>query len=205
MGNGSWVRMGLTGKVMSSTVHTEGWVSLEIPPEHEERAKRLRLERDLQYGNIYSVAKTDERWVGDLGEMAFKSWLRHEGIEDFDWILDGAAGQPDFVMTGGARVGVKTVKRKVPPRMGYAAQITARHAEEPVDQFFFLTYEIDRKRMWFLGAIDRGSFLRESRFYGAGEWVHPNYQVREGHEIYNIEIDRLVRPSEWIAQVATQT
>jgi hypothetical protein len=68
-----------------------------IAPEYEKRAKQMRAERDRQYGNIYAEAATDERWVGDLGEMVFNSWFKHEGIQGFEWVLDDAAGQPDFV------------------------------------------------------------------------------------------------------------
>lgn len=116
-------------------------------------------------------------------------------------MLDDAAGKPDFVTALNIRIGVKTVKRKVPPREDYTAQITARHAEEPIDHYFFMTYEIAQRRMWLLGGIDRVRFLKESRYYGAGEWVHPNYQIRQGHEIYNIEIAKLTSPTCWIAQV----
>lgn len=52
-----------------------------IGPEYEERAKQIRAERDRQYGNIYVEAATNKRWVGDLGEMVFNSWLRHESIQ----------------------------------------------------------------------------------------------------------------------------
>ncbi|QXI37521.1 hypothetical protein [Pseudomonas xantholysinigenes] len=185
----------------NSQVHPQGWISVLIAPEHEVRAKQMRAERDRQYGNIYTEVATDERWVGDLGEMVFNSWFKHEGIQSFRWILDDAAGQPDFVTGLNIRVGVKTVKRKVPPRNDYTAQITARHAEEPIDHYFFMTYEIAERRMWLLGGIGRERFLEESRYYSAGEWVHPNYQIRRGHEIYNIEISKLNPPKDWIAQV----
>ncbi|GFZ62218.1 hypothetical protein PSE10A_47290 [Pseudomonas amygdali pv. eriobotryae] len=186
----------------NSQVHPQGWISLSIAPEHEERAKQIRAGRDRQYGNIYTEAATDERWVGDLGEMVFNSWLKHEGIRDFEWVLDDAAGKPDFVTALNIHIGVKTVKRKVPPRKDYTAQITARHTEEPIHQFFFMSYEIEKRRMWLLGGINREQFLRDARYYGAGDRVHANYQIRQGHEIYNIEISKLVPPTEWIKTVA---
>ncbi|MEW5288281.1 hypothetical protein ABW286_03645 [Erwinia papayae] len=186
----------------NSQIHPQGWISLLIAPEHEERARRMRAERDRQYGNIYTEATTDERWVGDLGEMVFNSWFKHEGIQDFEWVLDDAAGKPDFVTALNVRVGVKTVKRKVPPREDYTAQITARHAEEPIDQFFFMTYELAKRRMWLLGGISREIFLQQARYYGAGESVHANYKIRPGHEIYNIEIAKLISPKTWIKTVA---
>ncbi len=182
----------------NSTLHPQGWISVIIPTVHEQRAQRMRAERDRQYGNIYVEADTDERWVGDLGEKAFDSWLKHEGVVNCRWILDNAAGKPDFITAKNKSVGVKTVKRKVSPRVGYTAQITARHASEPIDYFFFLTYEFKQHRMWLLGGIDKQTFLREARYYAAGERVHENYQIRPGHEIYNIELTKLIPPQEWL-------
>jgi len=100
-----------------------------------------------------------------------------------------------------ADFGVKSVKRKVPPLESYTAQITARHAAEPIDHYFFMSYEYTKHRMWLLGGIERERFLREARYHTAGEWVHNHYQIREGHEIYNIEIDKLIVPKMWLAQV----
>ncbi len=67
-----------------------------------------------------------------------------------------------------------------------------------------MSYEIAKHRMWLLGGIDRTCFLREARYYGAGEWVHDNYQIREGQEIYNIGIAKLIPPKDWIAQVTRE-
>lgn len=184
-----------------SKTHPQGWISVPVPPEFEARAKQMRVERDRQYGNIYVETCTDERWVGDLGEIVFNSWFKHEGVTGFQWVLDAVAGKPDFITALNIRIEVKSVKRQVPPIESYTAQITARHAKEPIDQYFFMSYEINKRRMWLLGGIERELFLRDARYYSAGEWVHKNYQVRAGHEIYNLEITKLVRPKDWIAQV----
>ncbi len=192
MGSGSW------GLMKINQVLPVDWISVDVSKEHENKARDVRAERDRQYGNIFKEAKTDERWVGDLGEMVFDAWLKSERVEGFVWIQDDAAGKADFVLPLNIHVGVKTVKRKVAPRDGYTAQITARHAEEPIEQFFFMSYEISERRMWMLGGIDRARFLKEARYYGAGEFVHKDYQIRPGHEIYNIEISKLVRPKIWL-------
>lgn len=105
-------------------------------------------------------------------------------------------------MKGGTSISVKTVKRKGPPGLSYTAQISAKHADEPVDQFFFMSYEIAARKMWLLGGIDRNGFLDRARYYQAGEAVHQNYVIRPGHEIYNIEIGLLVDPKLWLRSVA---
>lgn len=186
---------------MTSKEYPQGWIAVDISEANERWAKAKRIERDQLYGNIYQETATDERWVGDLGELVFDKWLKHNRVEGYAWILDEAAGAPDFQFASGIRIGVKTVKRKVPPREGYTAQITARHTEEPIEQFFFMTYEIAQRCMWLLGGIDKQGFLDGARHYSAGSQVHANYTIREGHEIYNIDIGKLVPPREWLRRL----
>ncbi len=156
----------------------------------------MRAQPDEPYGKIYAEVDTDDRWAGEVGEIGFCTWLRRQELTDFEWILEDVAGRPDFVL-GGSTVGVKTVKRKVRMQPHYIAQITARHAHEPVDYFFFACYEFRRQRLWLLGGIERDLFLRKACYYGRGEWVHAHYQIRPGHEIYNIEVSQLTPPAEW--------
>lgn len=182
----------------SSRQHPQGWISVLVPSGALERARGIRAERDRQYGNIFTEMDSDERWVGDLGELVFYQWLKHEQVREFEWIEHDAAGKPDFIIGRHTRVGVKTVKRKGAVRDGYTAQITARHADEPIEQFFFMSYEFPASTMWLLGGIDRQRFLKTARYYRASEYVHENYQVREGHEIYNIDIAELVPPRTWL-------
>ena len=186
---------------MTAEEYPQGWIVVDISEANERWAKAKRAERDQQYGNLYQEAITDERWVGDLGELVFDKWLKHHRVERYNWILEGAAGAPDFQLASGIRIGVKTVKRQVSPRKGYTAQITARHTKEPIEHFFFMTYEIAKRRMWLLGGIDKQGFLDKAIYYPAGSQVHANYTIREGHEIYNIDIGELVRPHEWLSRL----
>ena len=75
--------------------------------------------------------------------------------------------------------------------------VIVSHADEPIDHYFFMSYEVAQKKMWLLGGIDRETFLTLAKRYNAGDWVHPNYQIRPGHEIYNIEI----APRQWLALI----
>jgi len=175
----------------------QNWISIDLDNDWEDEAKKIRKERDAQYGNIFEVKDTDMRWVGDLGEMVFNDWLKRNAAIVATWHLDDPAGKADFTLAGGATVGVKTVKRKVPPRSGYEAQVTEAHAKEPVDFFFFLSYEFLEKRMWLLGGIEKSRFLANARYIGPGEFVHANYQVRPGHAIYNMDIGLLTSPDLW--------
>lgn len=164
-------------------------------------AKRLRAERDRVYPNLYRELPGHERWVGDLGEQLFDRWIRalRTDVEFHDELC--AAGRPDFTI-GGRTVGVKTVKRTVPMRPGYTAQISTKHAEEPVDYFFFCSYEAPKQRLWLLGGISVARFMRFARHYGPGEQVHPGYTVPDDHAIYNAPVDILVRPALWLDTLA---
>jgi hypothetical protein len=150
------------------------------------------------YGNIFQEKDTDLRWVGEIGEICFDQWARSTTKLPVEWVKDNAAGRPDFRI-GEIPLGMKTVKRKEGVKPGYTAQITARHAQEPVEHFFFASYEYPCRRLWLLGGITKVQFLKDARYYQAGEKVHANYTIREGHEIYNIEIAKLMPPAKWIA------
>ncbi|SFS83763.1 hypothetical protein SAMN04487906_1826 [Zhouia amylolytica] len=176
------------------------FIYVDVTPEQIAKAIKIRKSRDEQYGNIYHEVDSDLRWVGDLGEICFNKWLKGKGLTGFEWHLDNAAGKPDFTING-VKIDVKTVKRKVPPRMNYTAQITARHKDTPVDELFFFSYEFQIKRLWFLGGIKKKDFLKKADYFKAGDRVHSNYVIREGHEIYNAPIEILLKPDDWINDI----
>src|SRR5690606_36703471 len=97
------------------------------------------------------------------------------------------------------RIGVKAFQRKVRQRLGCTAQVSARYAAEPIEHCFFLTYELAERRLWLLDGIEQSRFLREASLSTARDSVHANYQIREGHEIYNIEVERLIAPAAWLS------
>lgn len=68
----------------------------------------------------------------------------------------------------------------------YTAQVTAKPSLEPVDAFFFLSFDFKRNQLWLLGGIEKADFLRQAQYYSPGDKVHANYTIREVHEIYNI-------------------
>ena len=92
-------------------------------------------------------------WGDCPGPLADNENIPHLWLSD-----DEAAGKHDFDISG-IKVGAKTVKRQVPMRPHYTAQITAQHAKEPIDHFFFMCFEVPRKVMWLLGGITKEDFL----------------------------------------------
>jgi hypothetical protein len=175
-------------------------IPLTVTDALEQQAKEIRENRDMIFGNIYYEAESDIRWIGDLGELCFNQWLEQNQIIDYSWEVEDVAGKPDFVING-KRVDVKTVKRRVPPKPNYTAQITARHKDHPIDELFFMSYEFKIKKMWLLGGISLINFLKVAKQYKAGDIVHSNYSIRQGHEIYNAEISLLHPPLTWLEEV----
>lgn len=173
------------------------WLSFTVSDTMIEKAVKIRQERDEKYGNIFQEKATDKRWVGDLGEIVFNWWLKQNGISGFQWHLNNAAGKSDFTIND-ITIDVKTVKRKVPPRRHYTAQITARHAAMKLDELFFCSYEFEKKVMWLLGGISKNDFMQVAELHKEGNKVHDAYEIREGHQIYNAYIHYLTPPLEWI-------
>lgn len=177
------------------------WVSLPVSRDHEMLARSIRAERDALYPNLYAEAATDARWSGDLGEILLNDWFVANGASGVQWVREAAAGKSDFELPSGTSIGAKTVKRQDCPKLDYTAQISARHAKEPSDWLFFMTYCPSQRLLWLLGAIESNRFMHEARYYGPGDQVHPNYTIRPGHEIYNIGLNRLFAPARWLPWV----
>lgn len=178
--------------------YSRPFIVLPVSKEEREFAELIRAHRDAQYPNLFMARQTDQRWVGEVGEHLAHRWLLTQGVAA-EWVTSKAAGQPDLLLQG-FRIGVKTVKRKGPPRPQYTAQISARHCEEPVDFFLFASYDITKDMIYFLGAISKPLFLDQATYFGPGDQVHPNYVIREGHAIYNIEISKLTSLERWLQE-----
>lgn len=154
-------------------------------------AKEIRSERDRLYKNIYEEESSDMRWVGDLGEIVVNDLLRMCRPNETEWHLDDVVNKPDFTFCG-ITLDVKTVKRKVPIKTSYTAQITAKHANTPVQYLVFTSYEFTKNKMHILGAIEKSQFLRIADYFGEGDNVHENYKIRKGHEIFSMKISDMI-------------
>jgi hypothetical protein len=174
------------------------FISIPVTEDIENKAKQIRLKRDSIYKNIYKEENSDIRWIGEVGEICFNNWLQQNLKINFEWITENVVKKPDFIINN-IGIGVKTVKRQVPPQLHYTAQITAKHLfDEPSQGLFFISYEFQIKKLWLLGGISKIHFIKNAKYYGEGECVHQNYKIRKGHEIYNIDISKLIPPDKWI-------
>ena len=54
--------------------------------------------------------------------------------------------------------------------------------------------------MTLIGGISKSEFKNHAIYYGEGAQVHAHYTIRHGHEIYNIDVNKLIPPDEWLTQ-----
>lgn len=180
---------------------SKGWPMLCAPESWETVAQRIRKENDARYSQLFPREDGDMPWVGEIGEFGFYFWLKKHCIP-FEWITKDTLGKPDFIVNG-KTVDLKTVKRKRPVLIDYTCQVAAKQAQATRhDWFFFASYEYPKRILSLLGAMRRDELLLKADYYGPGDWVHPNYQIRDGHAIYNVSISQLVPPHEWLRMVA---
>jgi hypothetical protein len=187
------------------TVKMSDIVTFDVSDAMIEQAKRMRNERDKIYGNIFKERESDLRWVGDLGEIVIDYALRQCRPKETIWHNQlHAAGDHDFTFCG-LPLEVKTVKRKVPLRPHYKAQITARHMESPAPWLIFASYEFPQKKMHIKGVMHKIEFKQKAEYFEAGEKVHEHYTIADGHEIYAVGI-RDMRPfREFLSQAMKGT
>jgi hypothetical protein len=165
-------------------------VTVDVTAEQIDFAKSMRKERDALYGNIYAEKPTDMRWVGDLGEIIVNNLFNMCRPKENEWHINDVLNKPDFTFCG-ITIDVKTVKRKVPIQISYTAQITAKHINTPVEYLVFTSYEFTKNKLHILGAISKHEFIETADYYGAGDSVHKDYTIREGHEIYLMKISNM--------------
>lgn len=185
------------------SVEMKDIITLDVSDEVIAQAQRIRKERDEKYDNIFPEIETDMRWSGEVGEIMTERLFSHVSKTHTNWILDDVTKGGDFKFFG-LDVDVKTVKRQVPIRPWYQAQITPRHANKPVDYLLFTCYEFPVKKLHLLGVMKKEEFLQKARHYKVGEFVHKDYEIRKGREIYAVVISEMTPVLTFINQAIDQ-
>ena len=107
----------------------EGWLEFFVNDNMISAAKEINRKGDETYKtNLYSELPTDTRWVGFLGELVFDLMCYELDIPRI-WHKELGAGKTDFSILNYS-IGVKTVKRSVPMKLFYEAQISKKHAND---------------------------------------------------------------------------
>lgn len=166
-------------------------ITFDVPDDVIQKALHIREQRDKLFGNYFSIADKDMRHCGEIGEIMLWRALQQAAGPYAQWHHEGKVkNEPDFTVFG-RTFDLKTVKRKVPMRLNYEAQVSAKQIHTPVDDYVFACYEYPTQKLHVLGAISKPHFFEKAQYFGEGEQVHKDYKIREGHDIYNIRINQL--------------
>lgn len=178
-------------------------VTFDVPEHLIQQAIDIRQQRDQRFGNIFQENPTDLRWVGEVGELVALDAFTRCKPEATVWMDRNVTRNSDLRFCG-VDVEVKTVKRKVPMRLDYKAQITARHARKPMEQILFTCYEYPRRKLHLLGVLSKAEFLEKAEYYGEGDSVHADYTIRPGHEIYAVTVAQMNPVRDFLRQAMRQ-
>lgn len=160
----------------------EGWIACPVSPDMERDAKLARQERDgVAARNRW---ESDTRWTGHLAERVFSDWLRsvgwsfvaHGGIDDL----------PDFevesIGLGPVGVGLKcqTVTRRFRPSFEVSLATANRYrTQEP--WLVFAAYEVEPRRLLFLGKMLHSTFWDQAVVRLRGAALNPATRTRGDH------------------------
>ena len=168
------------------------FITLQASDADVQNAISIRESRDQLYKNIYEEQDSDERWVGDLGEILFDRLMEEQGFV-YNWYNQlEAAKLPDFSIFG-FDSDLKVNKRQaliMPHQVHYGCQISAEQAPYCTSRMFiFGNYCIEKKTLQILGAISKQRFMQIAVLRKKGEWVTPKYQLK--HDILDVTVKDL--------------
>ena len=120
------------------------WYIVAFEQETINSIKQDRCEKDKhQWGNRFD---SDTRWVGDLGELAFKDWLNEIGFPYNYWTNKQFKDTRDFTV-GRLEIDVKTIATNYFPKRSYSCQVAASQLKnEAVNTYVFSRYLLDKKK-----------------------------------------------------------
>jgi len=133
----------------------------------EEAKERRKLKDTFVRGNRFD---SDNRWIGYLGEVAFKGWLDKMTVDYTWWNKERAADIQDFSVTGGLEIDVKTLSStKYFPKSHHGCQVAVKQLDnEGVDTFVFCTFILDSYEMVVKGWVSKEEFMEKSELKQAG-------------------------------------
>jgi hypothetical protein len=175
-----------------------GWVVKRPREETIARAKALRAERDAQGVPSIFLEQNDHRWVGDLAELGFQSWLMENDLEH---IRHGGVDQlPDFVV-GGFGVGLKCRTSTYSMRPDYIVNVPTAHLHRSAETLlFFAAYEVVPNRLVLLGVIGRPRFDAESFDSSKGAALHRGRPAAAA-PCRNVHVHALAPPDQFLRRL----
>jgi len=150
-----------------------------IPHKMHQTALRMadamgKLNNSIRHGegNVY----------GFLGEMVFAKITGAEQNNTYDW---------DVVMPTGQTVDVKSKCVTSRPLPHYECSVASIGTQQNCDYYAFVRVLKDCTMAWYLGAMLKEDFLKQSTFMEAGVWEDPTNGWSPTIDCYNIAISAL--------------
>lgn len=179
-----------------------GWLAT-YPSDASLSAARLqRFAKDSHHANLFEQAEGNDRWCGDLAELAFENWLTnlrlpfgHNG---------GVDSLPDFVVAGvGVGVKCRTATTRFHPH--FVVNVPDEHMRRRVgeDVLFFAAYEEKPNRLLLLGCLSREKFEAQATRTAASERIHDGLAAA-ANACWSVEAKELARPADFIRYVKTR-
>jgi hypothetical protein len=136
------------------------WYTIQFSEEDVKKAKAIRASKDRnQWGNRF---ESETRWVGYLGEIAFRCWLNEVGFGYRHYDLRDEKDIRDFTV-GLLEIDVKTLVQKKYPQMYYNCEVNESQLDnDMVNAYVFCRYMIDSNEVIVLGWIPKKDFLKRS-------------------------------------------
>lgn len=134
------------------------------------------------------------RWIGQIGEAAFKKYMEvtKRAVEDKTKI--GASWVDFEYPKRNWKIDVKTVGTKLRPTLDYACDVDEDQEKEnkEANVYVFCRYVFDEKRVYLLGFIQRERFHEEAIFRKAGEAITPSFTpVKNFYEIPIYKLEKM--------------
>lgn len=147
---------------------------------------RKAKSKSRQHGDIKnSIRRGAGNLVGYLGEEIVLATVK-DCIEYNTYNYDIVRfPESDFQYT----IDVKTKERTVEPKLFYTTHVAKTSLHQKVDVYIFCQVNIDPKRGWILGWMQKDDYLKQSTFMAAGE--KDSFGFRNKVDGYVLEISEL--------------
>lgn len=151
-----------------------------------EQAEARRFFKDQQLG--LNKFESQQRWMGYLGELAFREYLIQAGIEYEHHNTDSNKDLYDFTVSG-VKIDVKTTVRRRHPTLEDHAVVPLEQINNSYDALVFVSYDPTKGWAYLLGKISKDRFKKESILLARGERdpeegfmaIHSCYRIKAKH------------------------
>jgi hypothetical protein len=127
------------------------WPKIEFIPYEVSQARENQPSWDARF-------ESESRWIGQLGEEAFRRWCLQEGVEYTDFTHDGPCWV-DFEALG-KKIDVKTIGTKWYPKKHYACNVDSDQnvANVDADTYVFVRFIHEKNYALLVGWISKKNF-----------------------------------------------